>query len=55
MRFQGVRYIDPTLAACVGEAVLLRYDPRGIAEIRLSYQGKFLSVAPYARARQLGR
>lgn len=27
IRFLGMRYIDPTLAAYVGEEVLLRYDP----------------------------
>jgi putative transposase len=40
-----MRYIDPTLAAYVGETVLLRYDPRDIAEVRLFYQGKFLCRA----------
>jgi putative transposase len=28
IHFMGMRYIDPTLAAYVGEEVLLRYDPR---------------------------
>jgi putative transposase len=45
VRFQGMRYIDPTLAAYVGETVLLRYDPRDIAEVRLFHQGKFLCRA----------
>jgi putative transposase len=45
VRFQGMRYIDPVLAAYVGETVLLRYDPRDIAEVRLFYQGKFLCRA----------
>src|SRR5271157_521059 len=45
VRFQGRRYIDPTLAAYVGETVLLRYDPRDIAEVRLFHQGKFLCRA----------
>jgi putative transposase len=40
-----MRYIDPTLAAYVGETVLLRYDPRDIAEVRLFHQGKFLCRA----------
>jgi putative transposase len=31
IRFLGMRYIDPTLAAYVGEGVLLRYDPRDVA------------------------
>jgi putative transposase len=45
VRFQGMRYIDPTLAAYVGETVLLRYDPRDIAEVRLFHQDKFLCRA----------
>jgi hypothetical protein len=28
IRFQGLRYLDPTLAAYVGEPVTIRYDPR---------------------------
>jgi transposase InsO family protein len=47
VRFQGMRYIDPTLAAYIGETVLVRYDPRDIAEIRLFHQGKFLCRAIY--------
>lgn len=42
VRFQGMRYIDPTLAAYVGETVGLRYDPRDMAEVRLFHQGKFV-------------
>jgi len=30
IRCMGMRYIDPTLAAYVGEEVLLRYDPRDV-------------------------
>ncbi len=45
VRFQGMRYIDPVLAAYVGETVVLRYDPRDIAEVRLFHQGKFLCRA----------
>jgi putative transposase len=44
IRFQSMRYIDPVLAAYVGETVLLRYDPRDIAEIRLFHQGSFSAV-----------
>jgi putative transposase len=40
-----MRYIDPVLAAYVGETVLLRYDPRDIAEVRLFHQSKFLCRA----------
>src|SRR6516225_10093696 len=45
IRFMGLRYIDPTLAAYVGEDVLLRYDPRDMAEIRVFYQDRFLCRA----------
>jgi putative transposase len=40
-----MRYIDPTLAAYVGEDVVLRYDPRDMAEVRLFHRGKFLCRA----------
>ena len=33
IRFQGYRYIDPTLAGYVKEEVLIRYDPADLAEI----------------------
>ena len=45
IRFMGMRYIDPTLAAYVGEEVLLRYDPRDVAEVRLFHQDRFLCRA----------
>ena len=45
LRFQALRYIDPTLAAYVGEDVLIRYDPRDMAEIRVYYQECFLCRA----------
>ena len=45
IHFLGMRYIDPTLAAYVGEDVILRYDPRDIAEVRVFYQDKFLCRA----------
>jgi putative transposase len=45
VRFQGMRYIDPILAAYVGESVVLRYDARDLAEVRLFHQGKFLCRA----------
>lgn len=45
IRFMGMRYIDPTLAAYVGEEVLLRYDPRDVAEIRVFHEGRFLCRA----------
>jgi putative transposase len=43
--FQGLRYIDLTLAAYVGETVTIRYDPRDMAEIRVFYRERFLCRA----------
>ena len=45
VHFQGLRYLDPTLAAYVGEPVTIRYDPRDIAEIRVFYRNRFLCRA----------
>ena len=45
IRFMGLRDIDPTLAAYVGEEVVLRHDPRDMAEIRLFYRDRFLCRA----------
>ena len=45
IRFMGMRDIDPTLAAYVGENVVLRYDPRDMAEIRVFYHDRFLCRA----------
>jgi putative transposase len=45
VRFQSLRSIDPTLAAYVGEAVTIRYDPRDMAEIRVYHQEHFLCRA----------
>ena len=45
LRFQSLRYIDPTLAAYVGEDVIIRYDPRDMAEIRVYHQERFLCRA----------
>jgi putative transposase len=45
IRFQALRYIDPTLAAYVGEPVMIRYDPRDMAEIRVYHQERFLCRA----------
>src|SRR5512135_121360 len=45
IRFMGLRYIDPTLAAYVGEDVVLRYDPRDMAEIRVFFNDRFLCRA----------
>ena len=45
IRFQGLRYVDLTLAAYVGETVTLRFDPRDIAEVRVFHREKFLCRA----------
>ncbi|MGX6446469.1 Mu transposase C-terminal domain-containing protein [Patulibacter sp. S7RM1-6] len=45
IRFQGVRYVDLTLAAYVGEPVTVRYDPRDLAEIRVFHDERFLCRA----------
>ena len=45
IRFLGMRYIDPTLAAFVGEQVLLRYDPRDVAEVRVFHHDRFICRA----------
>ena len=44
----GLRYLDLTLSAYVGESVEIRYDPRDLAEIRVYHRGAFLcrAVAP---------
>jgi putative transposase len=43
IRFQGLRYLDPVLAAYVGESVVIRYDPRDLAEIRVLHRDRFLA------------
>lgn len=45
IRFQCLRYFSTTLAAYVGEAVVIRYDPRDMAEIRVFYKNRFLCRA----------
>ena len=45
VHFQGLRYLDPTLAAYVGEPVTIRYDPRDIAEMRVFHRHRFLCRA----------
>ncbi len=45
IRFQGYRYIDPTLASYVKEEVVIRYDPIDMAEIRVFYHDRFLCRA----------
>ncbi|MEO3861553.1 Mu transposase C-terminal domain-containing protein [Acrocarpospora sp. B8E8] len=45
IHFQGLRYLDPILAAYVGDSVVIRYDPRDMAEIRIFHTGHFLCRA----------
>jgi putative transposase len=45
IRFQGYRYIDPTLAGYVKEEVMIRYDPADMAEIRVFHQNQFVCRA----------
>ena len=45
IHFQSLRYISTTLAAYVGETVILRFDPRAMAEIRVFHEDKFLCRA----------
>src|SRR6266516_613005 len=45
IHFQGYRYLDTTLAAYVGEDVIIRYDPRDIAELRVYFGDSFLCRA----------
>lgn len=42
---QSLRYMDATLAAYVGEAVTVRYDPRDMTEIRVFHNDRFLCRA----------
>lgn len=43
--FQNLRYIDPTLAAYVGEKVIIRYDPRDMTEVRVYHEDTFVCRA----------
>ncbi len=45
IHFHGMRYLDLTLAAYIGEAVTIRYDPQDMAEIRVYHEGRFLCRA----------
>lgn len=45
IRFQGLRYVSPTLAGYVGRSVVVRYDPRDITEIRVFDHDEFLCKA----------
>jgi putative transposase len=45
IHFQGQRYFDLTLAAYVGEDVIIRYDPRDLAVIRVFSDERFVCRA----------
>jgi putative transposase len=45
IHFHNLRYLDPVLAAYVGEDVVIRYDPRDMAEIRVYHHNTFLCRA----------
>lgn len=45
IHFESLRFLDPTLAAYVGEAITIRYDPRDVGEIRVFYHNTFLCRA----------
>jgi len=45
IRFQGLRYMDLNLAAYIGEEVIIRYDPRDMAEIRVYHGDMFICHA----------
>jgi putative transposase len=45
IRLMGRRYVEPTLAAFVGEQVEALYDPRDLTEIRIYHEGKFVCRA----------
>ena len=45
IRFQGLRYISPTLASYVGESITIRYDPWDISEIRVFHRDSFVCNA----------
>ncbi len=45
IHFHTFRYLDTVLAAYVGEDVMIRYDPKDLAEIRVYHEGRFLCRA----------
>jgi putative transposase len=45
IRFMGRRYVEPTLAAFVGEQVDVLYDPRDLAEVHVHHEGTFVCRA----------
>ena len=45
IHFHNLRYMEITLAAFIGEDVIIRYDPRDMAEIRVYCQDEFVCRA----------
>ena len=45
IRFQGFRYVSPILAAYVKEPVIIRYNPKDLAEIWVYHQDVFICKA----------
>lgn len=45
IHFHTLRYIDTALADYIGEEVVIRYDPRDMAEIRVFHKGAFICRA----------
>lgn len=45
IRFEGLRYLDPTLASYVRRRVTIRYDPRDLTQIRVFFRDRFLCRA----------
>ena len=45
IRFMGRRYVEPTLAAFLGEPVDVLYDPRDLAEVHVHHDGAFVCRA----------
>ncbi len=45
IRFEGLRFLSPTLAAYVGQPVTIRYDPRDLGEIRVFHNNRFVCRA----------
>lgn len=45
IRLLGRRYVEPTLAAFVGERVIVLYDPRDLTEVHVYHEGRFICRA----------
>jgi len=45
IRLLGRRYVEPTLAAFVGEMVAVLYDPRDLTEVHVYHESRFVCRA----------